>query len=148
MRRYTKSAVQSPPAPPAPTPEQDNPSPRVFTEGKTFAERKATQAATPSGSRLVSMGPTEFVQRDLKGGTIVRDAELFCDLDHTAKMYVRLDPGGPLHPLFSTQKTGTTTPLRPLRGSRFSRPVTGRQSAGAPSVARPVAVPNELFQDR
>lgn len=120
--------------------------PRAFTEGRTFAERKALRTETPVGPRVASLGPTEFVQRERNGGTTVHDAELFVDLDHTSRMFVRLSPGGELTPLFDDQRKDSTTPLPALVGGKFRRPVTGRERRSGGDSVQPVAAPNELFR--
>lgn len=121
---------------------------RALTEGATFAERRAARLALPPpAQRLVSLGPTEWVERDRRGGTTVHDCELLVDIDHTSRVYVRFTPDGAPVSLLNDDRRDEITPLPALPDGRrkFGRPVSGTPAANPDPPPRPVAHPNEMF---
>jgi hypothetical protein len=108
---------------------------RIFTQGSTFAERKAqaeANRATLAERRLVSLGQSEFAQRDQRTGKIeFIPSELFCDVDHPMKRYVTIDglPG-----LIALNSDDSREQVTPLPGSIQHR---GRPSTREPSPTDP-----------
>lgn len=133
-------------------PSEDPMLPRAFTEGRTFDERKAATVAPNTQPRLVSLGPSEYVQRNKSGDLEVLNVELFCDVDRRTDFYVRLPGESQLIRLAdSDQRRDAVTVLAPLPAGqrRFSRPESGRN----PSPPDPAPVPiggseNPLFTPR
>lgn len=107
----------------------------IFTQGRTFAERKAQADANNAAQavpRLASIGDTEFTQRDRRTGDITTvPAKLFMDVDHPRKRYVSIDGQPGLHPLFNDdQRKDETTKV----GRVTRRP--------GPSGLTPAALPD------
>lgn len=112
-------------------------------EGRTFAERKAAKEVETTGRRLVSLGPTEHVQRNKRGELELVPVELFVDWDKRTEFYVRM-PGHPqLIALHEDTRRDDVTPLPPLPDGqrRISKPDTGRTPT--PGDPPPVAVASE-----
>lgn len=110
--------------------------PSTFAERKAQAEANLRELAQP---RLVSLGPTEFHQRNQRNGsTEVLGAELFADVDHPMKRYICIDGSPVMHPLHSVdQRTEEVIPLRGrLRGCGY--PPMLHQPAQPDPPARPV----------
>lgn len=120
FRREAPALAEQPvSAPPAPRRER-RPAheSRIFTEGRTFAERKATAQATgtDTGRRLVSLGSTEFAQRNQRTGlTEYLDAELFMDLDKPMERFVQIAGVNGMHALHSVEGKEDKTTLIPGR---------------------------------
>lgn len=118
--------------------------PRTFREGGTFAERKAQAVARPTAPRLISLGPSEHVQRNNQGGYDVVPVELFVDHDRRNDFYVLLpDQDRPIRLNDGDQRRDDVTKLPPLPAGqrRFSKPDTGRPAS--PSDPPPVRISGE-----
>lgn len=108
-------------------------------EPSSFASRKAeadAANAARSEPRLVSLGESDYVQRNRRTGQPeVITVKLYVDVDHPMNRYAEV-PGHPaLVPIHSTEPGGTqTVPLGRVDGRRLSRP---ESSAYLPSPPDP-----------
>lgn len=141
---FRRESTPPPPAPAAPAPRREKRpahESKIFTEGRTFAERKAdadANNAQHSGRRLVSLGSTEFAQRNTRTGeTEYLDAEMFMDLDKPMERFVQIAGVNGMHALHSVEgKEDTTTPVPGKIRARGPSQLT--QSAPPDPPARPV----------
>ena len=118
--------------------------PSALREGRTFAERRAQTVTHPSGPRLVSLGPSEHVQRNNQGGYDLVPVELFVDHDRRNDFYVLLpDQDRPIRLNDHDQRSDEVTKLPPLPAGqrRFSKPDTGRTPT--PTDPPPVRISGE-----
>lgn len=115
----------------------------VFNRGATFAERKAeadARNAERARRRLVSLGATEFTQRNTRTGEVeFVDATLYADLDHPTNRFVEIDGVPGLHPLNGgDQRRDETTKLPSVRLRRFNQSNALTDVAAQPDSARRV----------
>lgn len=103
----------------------------------SFASRAAatTRTATP---RIVSLGRTEFTQRNVRTGQVESvPAELFCDYDRPMNRWVEIDGVAGRHPLNAVEgKEDTVTQLGRVSTRRGPSQLT--EPALPESPARPI----------
>lgn len=144
-RRAEEGEMAAPVAHTPPQPRRGNvpaAESKIFTQGRTFAERKAqaeANRATLSQRRLVSLGQTEFPNRNRRTGQVeYLPAELFYDLDHPSKRYVRIDGDTVLHPLFDVNPKDPPPQRLPGRIRNRGLPSVLREPSQPEPPARPV----------
>lgn len=114
---------------PEPTPPSREKPPahesRCF-QPSNFANRKAAADAanaTRSTERLASLGQSEYTQRDRQGNVHILPAEVFFDVDHPHRRFVKLEAYPDLIPMQDKDAvTEQVTTLPPLRSGKLSRP--------------------------
>ena len=105
----------------------------------SFASRRAEAAAREAERahpRLVSLGKSDYWQRDRKGNDTYTEVELFMDVDHPTKRYVQLPGYTGFTPLFSTD--GQTTEVEHVGTFHKDRRTGSRFLPASSDEVRPI----------
>jgi hypothetical protein len=142
-RRPTALDVEAPPPPVVvvekrPTYEAECFKPSSFASRKAEADARREALAEP---RLVSLGPTEFAQRDRRTNEVEYiPAELYMDVDRPMHRYIRLDGRPGMHALHdeTSGKQDRATPVPGTFRLHGRGPSALTQRSENPDSRRPV----------